>query len=355
MPEKPLVDDKFHDECGVFGIYNHPEAAHLAYLGLYAQQPRGQESAGIVSSNGRKIYHHKGMGQVADVFTEDILKGLRGRLAIGHTRYSTAGDSALLNAQPIIASFNKGLVALAHNGNLTNARQLRKRLEESGSIFQTTSDTEVLLHLIARCGKKDFEEALAESLLQLEGAYSMVLMHGDRVYAIRDPRGFRPLAIGMMIQNQNLPLGPDLGREETYVFASETCAFDLIGARYVGEVQPGEIARVDPGGLRRFRFAPQSPHSFCIFEHVYFSRPDSTVFSRPVHASREALGQRLAGEAPAGPQTRPPRPPRRPRPACGGGTPRRRQPCGSGSRYARGRCLGMLGRARPAVPLRLDP
>jgi len=299
MPEKPLVDDKFHDECGVFGIYNHPEAAHLAYLGLYAQQHRGQESAGIVSSNGRKIYHHKGMGQVADVFTEQVLKGLRGRLAIGHTRYSTAGDSALLNAQPIIARFNKGVVALAHNGNLTNAQQLRKQLEESGSIFQTTSDTEVLLHLIARSAKKDFEDALAESLLQLEGAYSMVLLHGDHVYAVRDPRGFRPLAIGMMIQNPNLPLGPDLGREETYTFASETCAFDLIGARYVGEVLPGEIARVDGAGLTRFRFAPESSHSFCIFEHVYFSRPDSIVFGRPVHAAREILGQRLAREAPA--------------------------------------------------------
>ncbi|MBI3934770.1 MAG: amidophosphoribosyltransferase [Acidobacteria bacterium] len=293
------MDDKFHDECGVFGIYNHPEAAHLAYLGLYAQQHRGQESAGIVSSNGRKIYHHKGMGQVADVFTEAVLKGLRGRLAIGHTRYSTAGDSALLNAQPIIASFNKGLVALAHNGNLTNARQLRKRLEESGSIFQTTSDTEVLLHLIACSGKRDFEDALADSLLQIEGAYSMVLLTGDRLYAVRDPRGFRPLAIGMMIQNQNLPLGLDLGREETYVFASETCAFDLIGARYVGDVQPGEIARLDAGGLNRFRFAPQTPHSFCVFEHVYFSRPDSQVFGRAVHASREALGRRLAREAPA--------------------------------------------------------
>jgi amidophosphoribosyltransferase len=299
MPENLLLDDKFHDECGVFGIYNHPEAAHLAYLGLYAQQHRGQESAGIVSSNGRKIYHHKGMGQVADVFTEEVLKRLRGRLAIGHTRYSTAGDSALLNAQPVIAGFNRGLVALAHNGNLTNARLLRKRLEESGSIFQTTSDTEVLLHLIARSDHKDFEDALAESLLQLEGAYSMVLLSGDRVYAIRDPRGFRPLAIGMMIQNPNLPLGPDLGREETYVFASETCAFDLIGARYVGDVQPGEIARVDGAGLTRFRFAPPSPRSYCVFEHVYFSRPDSIVFGRPVHAARETLGRRLAREAPA--------------------------------------------------------
>jgi amidophosphoribosyltransferase len=299
MPENFLLDDKFHDECGVFGIYNHPEAAHLAYLGLYAQQHRGQESAGIVSSTGRKIYHHKGMGQVADIFTEPVLKRLRGRLAIGHTRYSTAGDSALLNAQPVIASFNRGLIALAHNGNLTNARLLRKRLEESGSIFQTTSDTEVLLHLIARSEKSDFEDALAESLLQLEGAYSMVLLNGDRIYAIRDPRGFRPLAIGMMIQNPNLPLGPDLGREETYVFASETCAFDLIGARYVGDVQPGEVARVDGAGLTRFRFAPPSSHSYCIFEHVYFSRPDSIVFGRPVHAARETLGRRLAREAPA--------------------------------------------------------
>ena len=294
-----MRDDKFHDECGIFGIYDHPEAAHLAYLGLYAQQHRGQESAGIVSSNGRKIFHHKGMGQVAEVFPEEVLKGLRGWLAIGHTRYSTSGDSALLNAQPLIASFNKGLVALAHNGNLTNARQLRKRLEESGSIFQTTSDTEVLLHLIARSAKKDFEEALADSLRELEGAYSIVLLVGDRLYAIRDPHGFRPLAIGMIVQSQNLPLGPGLGREETYVFASETCAFDLIGARYVGEVQPGEIARVDDGGLSRFRFAPPAAHSFCVFEHVYFSRPDSIVFGRPVYASREALGRRLAREAPA--------------------------------------------------------
>jgi amidophosphoribosyltransferase len=294
------TEDKFHDECGVFGIYNHPEAAHLAYLGLYAQQHRGQESAGIVSSNGRKIHHHKGMGQVAEVFSEDVLKSLKGWLAIGHTRYSTAGDTVLLNAQPLIASFNKGLVALAHNGNLTNARQLRKRLEESGNIFQTTSDTEVILHLIARSPKRDFEEALAESLLQIEGAYSLVLLHGDRLYAVRDPRGFRPLVIGMIARSgETLPLGPELGSEEAYVFASETCAFDLIGARYVGEVPPGEIARVDTGGLHRFRFAPETPHSFCIFEHVYFSRPDSLIFGRPVHASREALGRRLAREAPA--------------------------------------------------------
>jgi amidophosphoribosyltransferase len=307
MPKKPVrdnsldhpLDDKFHDECGVFGIYNHPEAAHLAYLGLYAQQHRGQESAGIVSSNGRKIYQHKGMGQVAEIFTEEVLGGLRGWIAIGHTRYSTAGDSALLNAQPLLSDLNKGLVAVAHNGNITNARQLRKRLVESGAIFQTTSDTEVLLHLIASSRKKDFEEALAESLLQLEGAYSLVMLTGDRLYAVRDPHGFRPLAIGMTVQNPSLPLGPELGRDETYVFASETCAFDLIGARYVGEVQPGEIARVDASGLTRIRFAPQSQHSFCVFEHVYFSRPDSQVFGRAVHASREALGRRLAREAPA--------------------------------------------------------
>ena len=294
-----IADDHFHDECGVMAIHGHPEAANLAYLGLYAQQHRGQESAGIVSSNGRRIWHHKGMGQVADVFKEDTLRDLRGWLSIGHTRYSTAGDTVLLNAQPLIAGFNKGTVALAHNGNLTNARQLRRQLEDSGSIFQTTSDTEVILHLIARSLKKDFESALADSLLQIEGAYSLVLLHGDRIYAVRDPRGFRPLVMGVISRSENLPLGPELGREECYVFASETCAFDLIGAKYLGEVAPGEIVRVDATGPHRFRFAPETQHSFCIFEHVYFARPDSILFNRPVNGTREAMGRQLAREAPA--------------------------------------------------------
>ena len=293
------MDDKFHDECGVIAVYNHPEASKLAYLGLYAQQHRGQESAGIVSSNGRKIYPHKAMGQVAEVFTEAVLKGLRGNLAIGHTRYSTSGDTVLLNAQPLTVGFNKGLVSIAHNGNLTNARQLRKRLEESGSIFQTTSDTEVIVHLIARSAKKDFQTALAESLLQVEGAYSLVLLHGDQIYAVRDPHGFRPLVIGFLAQPGTQPSGPQPGKDVAYVFASETCAFDLIGAKYWAEVQPGEIVRVDPEGLHVSHFAPPTPHSFCIFEHVYFSRPDSQIFGRSVHQSRENLGRRLAREAPA--------------------------------------------------------
>ncbi len=293
------MEDKLHEECGIFAIYGHPEAANLTYLGLYAQQHRGQESAGIVASNGKKIHHHKGMGQVAEVFPESVLKGLRGWMAIGHTRYSTAGDTALYNAQPLTVGFNRGLVSVAHNGNLTNARQLRKRLEEAGSIFQTTSDTEVILHLIARSENKKFSEALAESLLQVEGAYSLVLLHGDHVYAVRDPRGFRPLVIGLLPPPASLAPGPEQGREAAYVFASETCAFDLIGAHYWGEVHPGEIVRVDSGGLHRTRFAPETPHAFCIFEHVYFSRPDSIIFGRSVHNSRENLGRRLAREAPA--------------------------------------------------------
>jgi len=291
--------DKFHDECGIFAIHGHPEAAKLTYLGLYAQQHRGQESAGIVSGNGKRICHHKGMGQVAEVFTESVLKGLRGWLAIGHTRYSTAGDTVLLNAQPLTVGFNKGLVSVAHNGNLTNARQLRKQLEESGSIFQTTSDTEVIVHLIARSGKKDFEEALAESLLQVDGAYSLVFLYGDRIYAARDPHGFRPLNIGLLTDTPAWPGALNHGKNGAMAFASETCAFDLIGARLIGEVKPGEIARVDPGGFQAVRFAPEGQHSFCIFEHVYFSRPDSVIFGRSVHQSRDNLGRRLAREAPA--------------------------------------------------------
>jgi amidophosphoribosyltransferase len=291
--------DKFHDECGLFAIHGHPEAAKLTYLGLYAQQHRGQESAGIVSGNGRKIFHHKGMGQVAEVFTEPVLKALRGWLAIGHTRYSTAGDTVLLNAQPLTVGFNKGLVSLAHNGNLTNARQLRRQLEESGSIFQTTSDTEVILHLIARSGKKKFEDALAESLLQLEGAYCLEILFGDRIYAVRDPHGFRPLNIGLLADVASEESAAQHGKGGAIAFASETCAFDLIGARLIGEVKPGEIVRVDPSGIQTTRFAPEAPHSFCIFEHVYFSRPDSVIFGRSVHQSRDNLGRRLAREAPA--------------------------------------------------------
>jgi amidophosphoribosyltransferase len=284
--------DKFRDECGVVGIYGHSEAAKLAYLGLHALQHRGQESAGIVSSDGHRLHAHKSMGLVVDVFPEDVLAKLTGELAIGHTRYSTSGDSALLNAQPILVDCNKGLIAVAHNGNLVNASEIRSRLERQGSIFQTTSDTEVILHLIAQSREQTLPEATADALRRIEGAFSLVMLTPDRVIAARDARGFRPLSIGV-IRNQD-------GREqETIVFASETCAFDLITAQYLRDVRPGEMVVVGPEGMTSRFYAPQTKQSSCIFEHVYFSRPDSVVFGRSVNESREALGRQLAREAPA--------------------------------------------------------
>ena len=281
--------DKFHDECGVVAISAHPEAEKLAYLGLHALQHRGQESAGIVTSDGITLRPHKDMGPVADIFTEDVLAKMRGTVAIGHTRYSTAGDSALLNAQPILVQSNKGSIALAHNGNLTNALQVRSRLESQGSIFQTNSDTEVIVHLIALSKEHTLPEAMADALRQVEGAFSLVMMSADRIFAARDPRGFRPLAMGRIraIENQ---------KHDTVVFASETCAFDLIGAEYERDVKPGELVVVGPEGVTSRCYAPAAPQSSCIFEHVYFSRPDSVVFGRAVQSSRENLGRQLARE-----------------------------------------------------------
>jgi len=284
--------DKFNDECGVVAIYAHPEAETLAYLGLHALQHRGQESAGIASSDGVNIRVHKAMGLVADIFTEEVLAKLRGTLAIGHTRYSTAGDSALMNAQPIMARSHKGTIALAHNGNLVNALEIRTRLESEGSIFSTNSDTEVIVHLMAQSREHTLPEAIADALRQVEGAFSLVMVTPDRILAARDPRGFRPLAMGRIPAS-----GPE--RQDTIVFASETCAFDLIGAKYEREVQPGELVVVGPEGITSKFYAPAQPHSACIFEHVYFSRPDSLVFGRPVEVSREQLGRALAREAPA--------------------------------------------------------
>src|SRR5690242_10809980 len=283
--------DKFHDECGVVAIFLHPEAEKLAYLGLHALQHRGQESAGIVTSDGLSARSHKAMGTVADIFTEDVLAKLRGTLAIGHTRYSTAGDSALLNAQPILVQSNKGAIAVAHNGNLVNAAQLRARLESQGSIFQTNSDTEVIVHLIALSKEHTLPEAMADALRRVEGAFSLVMMSNDRVFAVRDPRGFRPLAMGRIpaVEGQ---------KRETIVFASETCAFDLIGAEYVRDVKPGELIIVSNEGISTRFYSTASPQSSCIFEHVYFSRPDSLVFGRSVQTSREELGRQLAREAP---------------------------------------------------------
>jgi amidophosphoribosyltransferase len=281
--------DKLHEECGVFAIYGHPEASNLAYLGLYALQHRGQESAGIASSDGRDIHCHKDMGHVADLFTPEVLADLPGELAIGHTRYSTAGDTVLRNAQPFSVACNKGLIAVAHNGNITNAAELRRDLEREGSIFQASSDTEVILHLVARSRERTLTGALREALLQLEGAYSLVFLARDRVIVARDPHGFRPLAFGQLeIQ----------GGKHAYVFASETCAFDLIDAVYMGDVEPGEMVSVGTDGITRERYAPRTSRSQCVFEHVYFSRPDSIVFGRSVQASRELMGRLLYRENP---------------------------------------------------------
>lgn len=282
--------DELHEECGVFAVYGHPEAANLAYLGLYALQHRGQESAGIASSDGRSTYLHRGMGHVADLFTPEVLGRLPGDHAIGHTRYSTAGDSGLLNAQPLSVTCNKGKIAVAHNGNITNAAELRRELEHDGSIFQTSSDTEVILHLVARSRERTLPGALREALLQLEGAFSLVFLAGDRILIARDPHGFRPLAFGQLELS---------GGHVSSVFASETCAFDLIGAVYLGDVEPGEMVIVGPEGLTRERYAPKRDTAHCVFEHVYFARPDSIVFGRSVEESREIQGRKLARECPA--------------------------------------------------------
>ena len=279
-----LDDDRFHDHCGVFGIFGHAEAAKLVYLGIYALQHRGQESAGIASSDGSEIRIHRALGHVQEIFTPDVMERLTGTSAIGHTRYSTAGDTTLINAQPILIDCNKGKLAVSHNGNLTNALELRRKLEHRGSIFQTTSDTEVVVHLVARSAARNLPGALAEALTQVEGAYSLLVLTRDEMYAIRDPRGFRPLVLGRL--------------DGAWVAASETCAFDLIDAEYIREVEPGEMVRISRSGIESIRFAPEKQHQYCIFEHVYFSRPDSVIFGRPVNQSREQLGRMLAREHP---------------------------------------------------------
>jgi amidophosphoribosyltransferase len=286
------MGDKFKDECGVIAVHNHPEASTLAYLGLHQLQHRGQESAGIVSSDGARMHVHKAMGEVAEIFTEEVLGRLPGALAIGHTRYSTTGDSAILNAQPIMVDCNKGMISLAHNGNLVNAYEIRARLEAQGSIFQTTSDTEVIVHLVAQSREQTLPEAICAALRQIEGAFSLVLMTRDRIFAVRDPRGFRPLSMGRIRNGAG-------SERDTVVFASETCAFDLIGAVHERDVRPGEMVIVGPEGVSSRIFAAEKKQTSCIFEHVYFSRPDSVVFGRPVQTSREAMGRQLAKEAPA--------------------------------------------------------
>src|SRR5246500_1821332 len=289
MQKLAYADDRFHDECGVFGVFGHEEASKLTYLGLYALQHRGQESAGIVSSDGTELQLHRAMGKVEEIFTPAVLAHLRGNLPIGHTRYSTAGDKALLNAQPIMIDCNKGKVALGHNGNLTNAAEWRRKLEHRGSIFQTNSDTEVIVHLLARSQARNLSGALGDALNQVEGAYSLLVLTTDELYAVRDPRGFRPLVLGKL----STP-----GGHTAWPVASETCAFDLINAQYIREIEPGEMLRISKCGIESIRFAPEKPHQQCIFEHVYFSRPDSIIFGRSVNQSREMLGRLLAREHP---------------------------------------------------------
>jgi amidophosphoribosyltransferase len=279
--------DRFHEECGVVGIYGHPEAANLAYLSLYALQHRGQESAGIASSNGQTLLVHRGMGHVADIFDEKIIRRLEGSSAIGHNRYSTAGTTVLKNSQPLVVKYTHGSLAIAHNGNLVNAEELRTRLEARGSIFQSGVDTEVILHLIAASRRERLVDRIIEALWQVRGAYSLVFLSEDEMVAVRDPYGFRPLVLGRLHE----------GGRETYVVASETCALDLIGAVYEREITPGEVLVFTSQGMTSHAPFPHEPLSRCVFEHIYFARPDSLLYGRSVYETRKEFGRQLAREA----------------------------------------------------------
>jgi amidophosphoribosyltransferase len=268
--------------CGVVGIHGHPEAANLAYLGLYALQHRGQESAGIVSSDGERLRFVREMGHVGDIFTADRLAHLRGFAAIGHVRYSTAGGSMLCNAQPIVASTSKGQIAVAHNGNLINGDELRRRLESEGAIFNSTADSEMIVHLIARSKEPTLEGAFVDALSQLQGAYAVALLAPNQIFAARDPYGFRPLVLGKL--------------DDVLAVSSETCAFDLIGAETTREVGAGEILVLERNGVRVIREARAEREARCIFEHVYFARPDSVVFGNSVAEVRQRFGAQLAHE-----------------------------------------------------------
>ena len=278
------ADDKFHDECGLFGVWNHREAANLTYLGLYALQHRGQESAGIAATDGMSLHTEKAMGWVADVFSTERLRRLPGHRAIGHVRYSTAGSSRLRNAQPITANTVHGPIAIAHNGNLTNAEALRREMERDGAIFQSSSDTEVILHLLARSPAGPLEEQLPHALRQVTGAYSLLILTPEAMYAVRDPNGFRPLTLARL--------------EDAWVVASETCALDLIEAKAERDIEPGEIVVIGKDGVRSMRPFPAGERLQCVFEYVYFARPDSVLWGHNVHTVRKALGRELAREHP---------------------------------------------------------
>ncbi len=275
--------DTFHEECGVFGIYGHPDAANLTYLGLYALQHRGQESAGIVSTDGKEMYNQKSMGLVADIFTEDRIKKLPGHVAIGHNRYSTAGGSISLNIQPLLVNFALGALAIAHNGNIVNAGILKAELEAYGSIFQSTSDSEVVIHLIAQSRMATIHDRIVEALSHVQGAYSLLLLTENELIAVRDPHGFRPLSLGEL--------------DGAYVVASETCAFDLIEATYIRDIEPGEMVVINSAGIRSFFPFKHADPSHCIFEFIYFARPDSMVFGQNVYTIRKEFGRQLARES----------------------------------------------------------
>ncbi len=280
------MDDSVKHSCGLFGVYGHRDSARLTYLGLYSLQHRGEEAAGIVSYDGKSMHIHKAMGLVSEVFNERTLRDLPGRSALGHTRYSTTGSSSIKNSQPLVVTYAKGSIAVAHNGNLVNAYELRRQLEGRGSIFQTTVDSEIILHLLAHATNKKLEEDLSECLRLLKGAFTLVFLTDQEMIGCRDPQGFRPLCIGRL--------------NRAYVLASETCALDLIGARWVRDVEPGEAVFIGSSGIRSlFPFKDMGiARSHCFFEHVYFARPDSTIFGESVQAVRVRLGRQLAREYP---------------------------------------------------------
>lgn len=274
---------KQKEYCGIFGVYGHAEAANLTYLGLYALQHRGQESAGIVSSDGGILHVHRDMGLVADIFSEEMLKKLKGKMSIGHVRYSTSGISEKINAQPLVFRYSRGGIAIAHNGNLVNAAEVREALEIQGKIFQSTSDTEVIIHLMAMSQKPALTDRIIEALKQIRGAYSLLFLSENEVIAARDPYGFRPLVLGCI--------------DGAQVISSETCALDLIGAEYLREIEPGELIVINEDSFHSFHIFPDNRRS-CVFELIYFARPDSIVFGREVYAVRKALGKQLAREYP---------------------------------------------------------
>ena len=278
-----INSDRPREECGVCGIYDHKDSAKLTYFGLYALQHRGQESAGIVTSDEGVIHQHRGMGLVPEVFSEEILQTLVGRNSIGHVRYSTTGESNIINAQPFTATHLGATLSVAHNGNLVNIRALREELEKEGSIFQSTMDSEAVVHLLARSSHLGFEEAILSTMSKIKGAFSMLLLTGDKLVAIRDPNGFRPLCLGKLTNG-------------SYIVASETCALDLVEATYVRDIEPGEILIINGTGLKSLHMEKAERESCCIFEHVYFARPDSDIFGFNVYQSRKRMGKILARE-----------------------------------------------------------